>query len=169
MALIPQGRYKARPTEAALGVTGTGKEQVAVALEISDGDFAGSQLTWYGYFTENTEERTFESLRHMGWSSDDLMDLSDLTLEVSIVVGHEDDQNGEPRARVKWINDANSSGLGLKTKLEGDAAKAFAARMKARAAASRQGAPPVRKPAAAPTRSKVHGTIDPAYDDEIPF
>ena len=50
-----KGRYKAKKVGGDFGYTNGGKEQVAVAFQLSD---TGDSLTWYGYFTEKTEENT---------------------------------------------------------------------------------------------------------------
>lgn len=180
--MINEGRYKARGVEAALGFTGTGKEQVAILLEITEGEHAGDRITWYGFFTEKTTERTFESLRALGWSGDDLADLASTSAnEVSIVVEHEEDNEGTPRARVRWIN--GGGGIAMRDTMDAGAAKAFAARMKGQAIASRQrakpGAPPAngrsappstqRTPAPAPRGAAAHDDAPPPGDDDIPF
>jgi len=159
--MIPAGRYKARAIEGALALTNNGNEQVAVLVEVVGGDHAGEQLTWYGHFTEKTVERTFESLRLLGWQGDDLSELSGIDAnEVTIIVEHEEDRDGKPRPRVKWIN--GGGGLAVKQKLEGAAAKAFAQRMRGYALASRQrsGAPQQQRP--------QNGTRRPP-DEPLPF
>jgi hypothetical protein len=145
--MISAGRHKARAVEGALGMTGTGKEQVGVMMEITAGEHAGETITWYGFFTEKTIERTMESLRHMGWSGDDLSDLTGIDAnEVTIVIEHETGDDGKERARVKWVN-AGGGGLAMRDVMDADAAKAFAQRMKGAAIASRQamGAPPAQR------------------------
>ena len=167
--MISLGKHKARAIEAALGLTSTGKEQVAVAFEIIDGPHTGETINYYGYFTEKTAKRTMESLRILGWSSDDLTDLSDVTGECTLVVEHEPDQNGDMRARVRWVNPPGG-GLDLKEKLEGGAAKAFAARMRGLAAASRSGAKPVARPATNGVKPSVkQQAADFDADEPIPF
>jgi hypothetical protein len=177
--MIAPGRYRARGVEAALGMTGTGKEQVAILLRVVEegGENHGAELTWYGYFTEKTAERTLESLRHLGWTGDDLTDLSGIDAnEVSIVVEHEEGQDGKLRARVQWIN-APGGGLAMKDRLDGAAAKAFATRMRGMAIASRDkqraqaGAANGPRPAAQPRpRAAAAGGGDPGFgDDDIPF
>jgi hypothetical protein len=141
------GRFKAKAIEGALGFTKGGKEQVAVALEIIEGDHAGTSLTWYGFFTEKTTERTFESLRHLGWKGDDLSDLDGiLDNEVSIQVEEEDDDQGRTHSKVRWIN-APGGGLAMKERMDDGAAKAFAQRMKGQAMALRRAASGGAKPA----------------------
>lgn len=137
--MIPEGRYKARGIEGALGTTSKNNPQVAVLVEITEGEYAGQQRTWYGHFTDKTEERTLESLRHLGWETDDLTDLRGIDAnEVSIIIGHEEDErDGTMRERVRWIN-SGGSGLAMKERMDDAAARAFAARMKGAAVASRQ-------------------------------
>lgn len=170
--MLAEGRYKARGVEGALGMTGTGREQVAVLVEVTQGEHAGEQLTWYGYFTEKTVDRTFESLRLLGWEGDDLTDLRGINAnEVSIEVEHEEDSEGRKRARVKWIN--GGGGLVMKERLAEGAARAFAARMKGAAIASRQksgGAPKPsngQRPAQAARAASYEEA--PPFDDDIGF
>lgn len=166
--MIQEGRYKARALEGALGRAGTGSEQIAVLLEITEGEHKGHQLTWYGYFTEKTVDRTFESLRHLGWEGDDLTDLRGIeSNEVTIVVELEYDRDGEQHARVKWIN-SPGSGLAMRERLDDAAARVFAQRMKGAAVASRAKAKSNGSSARAPAGPAVSSAVDPANDD-IPF
>lgn len=170
--MISPGRYKARATDAQLGFTEGGKEQVAVAFEIvSDGDHCGETITWYGYFTEKTTERTFESLRTCGWDSDDLSQLDGVRGECEIVVEHEEDQNGKERARVKWVNRPGAGGVSLKNKMSDGQRLSFAERMKGAAMLHRQKSGANAAPAqrAAPKRTEWDGTGRAAPEDDIPF
>lgn len=157
--IITEGRYTARAVEWILGTTSTGKEQVAVQLTLLDPALTGRRLTWYGYFTEGALPVTIKALRAMGWQGTDVSDLHGLDAnEVSIVVEHEEYQ-GKTQVRVKWINEPGN--LGVKTPLQGDEAKSFAARMKASILALEQGQPKPNN--AKPSPSK------PAKTDDIPF
>jgi hypothetical protein len=123
--MLDKGTYRARGIEGGLGVAGTGTEQVAVRLRITEVPHEGESAVWYGYFTEKTKRRTLEALIALGWSGDDLSDLSGIDAnEVEIVVDHEPDREGEMRARVKWIN--APGGLGMKTQMQPADAKSFA-------------------------------------------
>src|ERR1700729_4246097 len=74
-----KNRYNAKAIAFGLGETNDGKPQIGVMFEIVDHpDFPGEQITWFGYFTEKTEDRTIESLQHMGWQGDDLTELAEL-------------------------------------------------------------------------------------------
>lgn len=156
--------YRAKARTWGLGESSTGKEQVAVEFEVLTPDAAEHVLTWYGYFTDATWERTVESLRHCGWQGDDLTQLEDLDAnEVDLVV-EDEEYEGKAYPRVQWVNRAG--GLAIKTPLAGDKAKAFAAGMKdrIRALAASSGQPrPQRqaRPAGARQGSPASGPIGP--------
>lgn len=192
--MIPMGTWRARATEGALGFTQNGSEQVAVALVMEPDqrdDVDGLTITWYGYFTEKTEDSTLKALRTLGWSTDDISDLSGITDNiVEVVIVHEEDQDGTERARVRWINaPGGRGGVAMKDRMDESAARSFAERMRGKAMASRATTPPraaapaaapaTRAPAAAaPSRQRATAKRqDPARtapttapaDDDIPF
>lgn len=148
--LIPPGRYKARGITAELGETLKGEPQIGVLLEIlEEGPWAGHRMTWYGYFTDKSQRRTIESLKHLGWSTNDLENLAGIDqAEVLLTVEHErvkkdDVETGEVRARAVWINAFNS--VGIAKPLEENKKKALAGRMKGLAMQIGSGAPPAAK------------------------
>lgn len=158
--ILPIGKYRARAVEAGLGVSGTGKEQVAICFEFLDPGFEGQQITAYLYFTTDKGiAHSMKSLRACGWSTDSLDDLSGVTdNEVAITIKHETYQ-GEKSAKVEWIN--KPGGLAMKAPLAPDAAKAFAARMKGQAIQSRAADGPAAG-AAAPAAGKRPAAAAPA-------
>src|SRR3954466_6748613 len=114
--MIPAGTYRARAVEGALGFTSKGTEQIAVQFTVVEGEQKGHYITWYGYFSEKTLERTLESLEYCGWEGDDVSDLIGLDKnEVTIVVEHEQDEEGQVRARVRWIN--SGGGIAMKERM----------------------------------------------------
>lgn len=162
--LIPKGRYRARaiPGSAQLGYTSKGTEQIVVEFELLDEQWAGRTMTWYGFFSEKTQERTIESLRIAGWSADDLTDMTGLGMsEVSLAVDHEE-YKGKMHASIAFVNKPG----GLKSPMSDAQRKAFAARMKGAAVASRvngaNGAP------VAPARAPAAPAAAPG-DDDVPF
>jgi hypothetical protein len=168
--MIPEGNYRARAVEGALGYTSKGKEQVAIRFTILEGDQAGQYLTWYGYFSEKTVERTFESLEFCGWDGDDLADLSGIDKnEVSIKVEHEQDEQGEVRARIRWIN--SGGGLAMKERMDEGQAKAFAARMRGELVARKQRKGAAAQAARPPAQRRQPPLQAPPADasDDIPF
>lgn len=181
--LLPAGRYRARAVEGALAETSTGRPQVAVLFTLTDPNWAGNTMTWYGYFSEKTQSKTLEALRTCGWKGDDLSDLAGICdNEVSIVVEHENDQDGVTRAKVRWVNRVGS--LGIRAPMAPDQARAFAARMKAVAVQSRQqeaalaaaqsaAGKPVKAPFVPPdlrteTKEQIQARMG-LTDDDIPF
>lgn len=181
--LLPEGRYRAKATEGALGESSNGNPQVAVCCELLDAEYAGREITWFGSFSKNKGqgkktplERTIETLRTFGWEGDDLSDLTGIDAnEVNLVVEHEEypEGSGDWQAKVKWVN---RGGLALKAPMSPESAKAFAAKMRGEViAASRGIARP--KPATKPNGSgsvhpnapggRVPGEDD--GDDPLPF
>lgn len=172
--MIAPGTYKARAREWALGKSQNGKEQIAVLFELVGGPHDGQSITWFGYFTDATLDRTLDSLRHCGWSSDSLAELDGLDQnEVEIVVDQEEYQ-GKTRTKVQWVN--RPSKLALKEQLSAQEAQAFAARLRGRTVAHKQ---KYGSPAAAQPRQdrrpndRFNGDPGPGYtddpQDEIPF
>lgn len=141
--MIEPQTVKARASESALGYTANDTEQVAIDFELLEGDDQGKHITWYGFFTDKTIEVTLKSLRTCGFTSDNLADLNLPvdengigTNEVTLVIEHEEDLEGNPRARVRWIN--GGGGVALKTRMDAGAAAAFAERMKGHVLAHKQ-------------------------------
>lgn len=130
---MPVGTCRAVAENAALSKTKTGKEQIAILLRSVDDP--NCSITWYGYFTEGTFERTIQSLRYLGWRGNDLYEFrnglpSECKSEVEIVV--EDERNLEDKLvrKVRWIN--SGGGLGVKEVLNEADARTFAATMRGR-------------------------------------
>lgn len=171
--MIEKGTYRALPVDATLGRTGTGKEQIAVLLELADE--SGRRISWYGYFTDATFDRTIESLRHLGWQGNDLSEFATglpegVNNEIEIVVDHEEDQEGNTRARVRWIN--SGRGIAVKERLAEHEARAFGARMRSRVAAlqaGKNGGAATSRPAAPGPRPVAEPAREELTDDDIPF
>lgn len=139
--MIETGTWRAKAVGAELGYTSKGHEQVAVAVEFLDGPNAGKSMTWYGYFTERTADRSLESLMIAGWDGEDLSALTGVgTTEFEVVV-ELDTYEGKTKPRIQWINRLFGTGPALKNKMDAGARSSFAERMKGRALAIKQGLP----------------------------
>jgi len=165
--MIPEGNWRARGVTAALGFTKDDNEQLGVELVFSpdqDEDVDGQHITWYGYFTEKTEASTLKALRTLGWSTDDLSDLTGIDAnEVVAVVAHEEGMDGVTRARVRWINPVGGTGLAMKSKMSDDQARAFAERMRGKVLASAKAVPqPSAAPASSPAAAAARRAVAPA-------
>ena len=169
--MLRNGKYPARAIGAALGFTRNNSPQIAVELQITEGESAGQTITWFGYFTEKTEERTLESLRTLGWQGDDLDKLDTVTGDCSIVVEQET-WEGKTSAKVQWINKVGG-GLALSAPMDAGAARAFAERMKGKVIASRQASgtqTPSSKPTSkTPSTSRHPNAPEGVSDSDIPF
>ena len=129
MSIVPKGKYRARAREWVLTEIGE-KGTPAVAVEFVFSDESLGSIRWDGWLSDAAFDRTIESLRHCGWTGDDLSDLDGLDAnEVELVV-EDDDYNGKTYSKVKWVNRAGS--LAHKSPLTGDKAKFFAKQMQAR-------------------------------------
>lgn len=155
----PEGHWKARGCDAALGHTGGGKPQLGIDLMILEGPGTGRHVTWYGYFTEASFDRTIESLYLLGWKGPDLADLRGIDAnEVTVVIAHEPDEQGVVRVKANWIN--GLGGVVMKDRMDVGQAASFAQQMKGRILAL-QGSQSKRPTAA-------QGSA-PQSSDDIPF
>lgn len=144
------GRFRAIAREANYGKTSNGNDQIAVLFELE----TGARLTWYGYLTDKTQERTLESLVHCGVT--DLESLAGLgSKEVDVEVRHEEYQ-GKWSARIAFVNTLGSGGAQLKSPMNESEKKSVAARLKGNFVAMQKQygqAPSAQQPAAPPGKA----------------
>lgn len=133
MAGVNKRFYKGKASAWGLGFSSSGKEQIAVTFSILTEGATHQSLTWYGYFTDATFDRTIESLRHMGWTGDNLDELRDGTQgalnanEVDLVV-EDEEYEGKWQTKIQWVNKAG--GLALKAAMDEQQARSFGASMR---------------------------------------
>lgn len=153
MSITEAGTYLGTVTGTALGLTGTGKEQIAIAFDVHLPDGTGSvPMTWYGFFSSDKAcEITAKALAALGF------DLHKTLLDVlgpedpaaSPLVGAtanlvidweapEGDYAG--RWRIKWVN-RPGGGIAMNERMEPTAAKSFATRMRTKLLAHAGAAP----------------------------
>jgi len=146
---IPAGTYAVRAIKGSeqYGYAKTGTPQVGIDLEFIGGEHEGATATTVLYFSENAKKYAFERLRALGWSGDDVGDLTGIdTNEAQATVTYESFE-GKERMKV----DIRTGGGGMRFEKTMDAAqrRAFGAQLRGDAAASRPaGAPASRAPAA---------------------
>jgi len=132
MAYANDERVRAKAMRAELGESSNGNVQVGIEFAILD---TGGRMTWYGSFSEKAKPFTLKGLRAAGWTGLDVSDLGSLdasmteTPEVELVIG-DHEYEGKTSRRIKFIN--RGGGLNMKAPLQGDALKAFAAKMRLR-------------------------------------
>lgn len=172
-------RYiRSKALEWVLGESENGKAHVAVSFKVKDpADDVEKYVGWRGWFSEAATERTVESLRYLGFEGDDVSNLVGLDKnEVELVVEDEEYTNpdtGETKTttRVQFINQVR--GPSVKTKLEGEKAKSFAAQMKgafrAHDAAAGKRVGSTKPQAAAKPAGPLGDEPPPITNEDIPF
>lgn len=137
--LLPIGNYTARAVgEVQYGITKSGGDFVRLSLSVQTSE-GPRVMTRDLHFTDKTAERSIESLRHCGWTGNDLNLLAVGVdglgeVDASVTVEHEEytpEGETEPRtvAKIAWINAAGGAKV-LAPMGEGQR-KAFAQRFKA--------------------------------------
>ncbi len=149
---IGAGTYKAKVDgECVLGTSkNKGTPFLEFYLRVIGGEHNGSRARWTGYFTENTNERSVQSLQTCGWQGDDLGEFADGSLhgldanEVEIVVELEKytSAEGEEKTmpRVAWINRPGGF-LNTDSAMNEAAAQSFGERMRGLVLAMKSKAP----------------------------
>lgn len=173
--LISKGRHAAIPRSFQFGYAGEDdKPQAVIGFEIvGDNDpYAGWTITAFCFLHDKSWERSIESLRHMGWTGDNLEELPALCaagqlVEVEIVVEHETFQ-GEVSAKVKWINKAGGGMVKLKKPMEGTELSRFAQQMrgKIRTVSANGSRPSAGNGGSRPQQPHPNA---PGAEDDIPF
>ena len=147
---FPEGHYKARAVDAKLGYTSNGNDQLAIEFELQE-EYKGERITKYLFFTDKAWERTKESLEHMGFGGD-FNHLETLyTKEVTLVIG----PNDKGFSEVRFINGPRRAAL--KSPMNDEQHRGFAARMNAKFGAKVSAAPNTTAP------------VTPKPADDIPF
>lgn len=149
---ITNGKYKARANgEVVLGKSAEKKTPfIELYFVITEGENAGGEVRWTGYFSEKTAERTIQSLQHCGWQGEDPSEFADGDLhgldanEVEIVVELEEyEKDGERRTapRVQWVNRLGGY-LNVQNAMSKDEAKSFGESMRGLVLKMKKKAPP---------------------------
>jgi hypothetical protein len=169
--LIKEGFYAAKARQWVLGTSGTGKEQLGIACEIALDGGGTLTRTWYGYFTENTQDSTLEVMEIVGLSVDDLANgEGTLDADISVKVQHKENDKGEWFDEVRFINRPGGGGVAMKNRLSPVDAAKFSERLKGRALALGAGKAPAagKAPPKKPAAKSGHPNA-PGNNDDIPF
>jgi len=164
-SLLVDGSYLGRGVDWSLGETSTGKNQVAILIHLIE---PNRHMAWYGFFTDETIDSTHKALRALGWTGESYDDLTGIDqLEVSCVVGTEDDQEGKPRNRIRWINKPLTAGMLMKKQLTDNERKLFGLKMKGKLMALDRKLSTT--PGTAPSSGRSdRDEIPPPGDDDVP-
>lgn len=166
---LEEARYLARACGAAqFEESQNGNMQIAIPFEILDDGFGGEVITWFATMHDTPDkkgktgkDRIVESLVYMGFQSDDLtslMEISDdearqLLPETVELVCAPEEYDGVTRLKVRWVNRPGAGRAGFKKPLSKDDMRSFAAQMRgslknARGPGARPSNGGARKPAA---------------------
>src|SRR6266540_198359 len=118
MSRVADGKYLAKPVGGQIGRSGN-KNTPGIAI-LFEFDYEGrkTQLSWRGWFTEKTSERTFETLAILGFdenkpyiNGNEIPASSfDHIAVVELVVENEEFTNEQGRVvsapKIKWVNKA---------------------------------------------------------------
>lgn len=184
MLPLVKANYNAKAVACSFGIVeDNGNRQIGVMFEVVDHpDLSGETQMWFGFFSEKTEYRTIESLQHMGWLGDDLVELADLDAEacarllpnVVTLVCEPNTYKDKTTLSVRWVNKLGGGVFAFKAKLEGADLKAFASQMRgkirgAREAGSRPSQPATRPSTSSAGRPASQARHPNAPDDDLPF
>lgn len=112
-------KCRGRAVSGEWGKTGGGKPQVVILFEITDGgpvpENRGETISWFGFFTDKTEETTMKGLRAAGVRGEDVTLLEGLgEVECELVLENETKSEGKYAGktfpRVRWVNPLDKSG-----------------------------------------------------------
>lgn len=140
------GKYRARatgPDDVQFGRTNNGNDQVAVLFRFTHPELEQETITWFGTFADGkATEITVRALRACGWAGDNLADMTGIdSQEVELVLVEEEDQEGNLRTKVRWVNKPGGGKVELKNALNQGEVQALTNRMKGYLIASKQGQP----------------------------
>ncbi len=129
--LLPEGDYPVKAVKHRMGFSGNENEQIGILLNVTDGEYKGRRLLYYGTFTDAGMEFTIKAMRALGMQGDDIErdahTMYTSNAQAVAVVQHETYQ-GKTRAKVKWINGAD---VVMKHEMNPNELSAFSKRMKA--------------------------------------
>jgi len=132
------GTWRAVAVSAELGETKGGKDYIGMLIEFVDGPNQGKRSTWYGYFTDKTEERTLDSLMIAGWDGHDINEMAGLGGCEFAVVCENEEYEGKETFKVQWINKASFDAPMVQTKMSDANRLAFAERLKGKTLALKE-------------------------------
>ena len=178
---IENGTYRARATGAdgvQFGRASTGNEQIAITFALLDENDRPTeqQITWLGYFTDGTMERTLESIEICGWDmSTGTGECHHVADQIVLLVIESEEYNGKTYAKVKCINRVGGAGFRFAEVLDTRSVSGLMGRIRAHKATSGAVAPVAASRSAQPQRgaparpqAQPKRPIPPS-DDDIPF
>jgi hypothetical protein len=115
---MTDGKYTARVIDYGIGETKAGLPQVILRFEFMDTEKNIQRMNWFGTLKEGKgREMTAKALLNCGFTGSDLSTIAcgpeskvfSENLDVEIDVQTENDLEGKPRQRIRWINKVGGS------------------------------------------------------------
>lgn len=111
MEIVKPGRYTAKVVEHGITETKNGDPQAAIRFSF-EAEGKQRELVWFGSFKEKAAEFTLQALVNCGLQGNNPAGPLEIGKEVSIVVDVDQDQKGNDRNVVQWVN--KLGGIGKK-------------------------------------------------------
>jgi len=125
--LTSTGTFEATVTKAEIGESKNGTPYVQISYKTASG-----YITGWMYLSEKTEKRTMDTLVKVFEFDGDFLNMEQLNgKECAIVVEEEEDDKGQARMRVRWVNSR-------KEKLPEQERKSLAERLSAKFAKAKE-------------------------------
>lgn len=127
MPHIPDAKYVAQPLNPVVLAESKEKKTPYVVVNFLIAE-SGTTVTWRGFLTEKTQERTIEALRACGWTGTDIASVTFPPNAQVQIETETEEYEGKQHSKVKWVNAIRGpSTQGAMSEIE---AKTFAAKMK---------------------------------------
>lgn len=183
MLPMVKAKYLARACGAAsFAPSSKGNQQIAVPMEVVDGEYAGETITWIATFHDTADkngvtgtERVLESLVFMGWQTDELSDLVEISDEDAKrmlpndveIVCEPDTYDGKTNLKVKWVNKPGAGRFAFKEAVSKNDLRSFSAQLKSTVRSVRGAGG--QRPANGSGAKPVHPNAPGGGNDDIPF
>ena len=141
-------RHKVRCVDFGLCWTENNTEQLALALEIVEGEHKGFITQLYLSFSAAAREYSIDKMRALGWTGDDFAKLDSIKSKIAIASFQHEEYEDKIYARVGWVNPL---GVQMKKPMTANEIAAFATGMKRAIGAPRTNSVPPRDDVPPPT------------------
>lgn len=109
-AVESEGTFAGTVTEPIYGWLGenkNGTKFIRVPVQITEGSESGKTITWYGYLTEKSRDKTVEALDHAFGTEWNWQNINFEGKKVEVVV-EQDEYNGKISYKAKYLNNPDA-------------------------------------------------------------
>lgn len=130
---IKPGNYTLRPLRCVVTATKAGDPQLAVELVHVEGEHESKEdVVYLSLKSDDHAERSANTLRTCGWTGEDIFDVAfPENARVTGVYQDDQDQNGNPVVRLRWINPVSREYKGLPAERHDEIKQRMAAALRA--------------------------------------